>query len=352
MFTKLKTLIGFGTPFDHLIIELRKTHCENWKQLLDNYKANNPAAVPDKKITQLGLEIYETIFKKVIADLKITGEEKQSLKEIIDYFNISESEKNEIIAKYSQDAVINLSLEKYQDARLTAEEKAEIELFAAELNITPAQVEVCNKAVARELYKQAVQKAIADNHLSQEEQLSIDQLRKNLGLSEEDLHLDKSTEEKYNYLLFLQALDNGFLPSKPDTVIVLQRNEVTHWETPAKLLISKIVTTGYTSGSRGVSIKVMKGLYYRMGSSRSAPIRQEVSTEYPGVLVITSKRVVFTSASKSFSIPFTQLISFQPYSDGIGLQKANSNYLISITDNKQAEIIFKILTNAINKSYD
>lgn len=352
MFTRLKTLIGLGTPLDKLIIDLRASKCENWKQQFDNYKASNPVPIADKKITKIGLEIYETIFKKVIADLKITGEEKQALNEILTYFSISDEEKNAIMARYSQDAVISLSLEKYNDTILTPEEKEEINLFARELNISEAEVEIIHKAVAKQLYRQAVEKAIADNQLTNAEEQDLVNLAQNLGLSEEEIQLDKATGEKYNYLLFLNALDNGFLPEKPETVIVLQRNETAHWETPAKLLVSKIVTTGYAEGSRGVSIRVMKGVSYRVGSSRSTPIKQEVSYEYPGILVITSKRIVFSSPSKSFSIPFTQLISFDPYSDGLGLQKANSSYLLSIKESQLAEITFKILTNAINKSYE
>lgn len=352
MITKLKNIFGLNSDFDKLVTAVRQNNCDNWKEKFDNFKATNPKPVADKKLSKVGLEIYDTIFKKVISDLKVTSAEKQSLKEIIDYFNISESEINDIKAKYSKDAVKKLSLEKYNDSSLSEDEREEIELFASELNISQTEVEKINKSIAENIYKEAVQKAIADNEVTLNEQETLEQLASKLDLNINEISLDKSTDEAYNYLVLLNALNNGYLPTKSNSVIVLQKNEIAHWEVPASLLISKTVTTGYSGGSRGVSLRVMKGVSYRVGASRSTPIREQVSIKLPGVLVITSKRVVFSSPTKSFSIPFTQLISFDPYSDGLGLQKGNSSYLLSLANNKSGEVTFKVLTNAINRTYE
>lgn len=352
MINKLKSILGLNSDFDNLVLEIRQNNCENWKEKFDNFKATNPKTIADKNLSKIGLEIYDTIFKKVIADLKVTSLEKHALKEIIDYFNISDNDVNEIKAKYSKDAVKKLSLEKYSDSFLSEEEREEIELFASELNISQIEVEKINKSVAENIYKDAIQNAISDNEVTLNEQETLEQLASKLDLNVDDLNLDKSTNETYNYLILLNALNNGYLPSKQNAVIVLQKNEIAHWEVPASLLTSKTITTGHTGGSHGVSIRIMKGVSYRVGASKSTPIKEQVSIKHPGVLVITSKRVVFSSPIKSFSIPFTQLISFDPYSDGLGLQKENSSYLLSLTSNKLGEVTFKILTNAINRTYE
>lgn len=352
MITKLKNIFGLNSDFDKLVSAVRQNNCDNWKEKFDTFKETNPKPVADKKLSKIGLEIYDTIFKKVISDLKVTSEEKQSLKEIEDYFNISESEINSIKAKYSKDAVKKLSLEKYSDSFLSDDEREEIELFASELNISQADVDKINKGIAESIYKDAVQKAIADNEVTLNEQETLEQLANKLDLNINEVSLDKSTDETYNYLVLLNALNNGYLPSKSNSVIVLQKNEVAHWEVPASLIVSKTVTTGYAGGSRGVSIRVMKGVSYRVGASKSTPIREQVSIKHPGVLVVTSKRIVFSSPTKSFTIPYTQLISFDPYSDGLGLQKGNSSYLLSLANNRSAEVTFKMLTNAINRTYE
>lgn len=352
MIAKLKSIFGLNSDFDKLVISVKENNCDNWKEKFDNFKATNPKPLADKKLSKVGLEIYDIIFKRVISDLKVTSEEKQSLKEIIDYFNISGEETNNIKEKYSKDAVKKLSLEKYSDSFLTDAEREEIELFASELNISQEEVEKINKSVAENIYKEAVQKAIADNAVTLDEQETLEQLANKLDLNLNEISLDKSTDETYNYLVLINALNNGYLPAKPTSAIVLQKNEIAHWEAPASLLVSKTITTGYSSASRGISIRVMKGVSYRVGASKSTPIREQISIKHPGVLVVTNKRVVFSSSAKSFTIPFTQLISFEPYSDGLGLQKSNSSYLLSLANNKSAEVTFKMLTNAINRTYE
>lgn len=272
MITTLKSIFGLSSDFDKLVLDIRQNNCDNWKEKFDNFKATNPKPVVDKKLSKIGLEIYDTIFKKVISDLKVTSSEKQSLKEIVDYFNISENEVNGIKAKYSKDAIKKLSLEKYSDSFLSEDEREEIELFASELNISQAEVEKINKSIAENIYKEAVQKAIADNEVTVNEQETLEQLANKLDLNLNEISLDKSTDESYNYLVLLNTLNNGYLPTKTNSVIVLQKNEVAHWEVPASLLVSKTVTRGYTGGSRGVSIRVMKGVSYKVGASRSTPI--------------------------------------------------------------------------------
>jgi hypothetical protein len=352
MLNKLKNIFGLDSDFDKLVADIRYNNCENWKEKFDNFKATTQKSIKDKKLAKIGLEIYDTILRKVISDLQITNSEKQSLKEIIDYFNISDSEVDEIKGKYSMDAIKRLSLEKYSDSFLSQDEREEIELFASELNISQAEVEKINKSNAENIYKDAVQKAISDNEVTFDEQETLEQLATKLELNVDEIGIDKHTDETYNYLLLLNALNNGYLPTKTNSIIVLQKNETTHWEAPASLLISKIITTGYSGSSRGVSIRIMKGVSYKVGTSRSAPIKEQVSIKHPGILIITSKRVVFSSNTKSFSVPFTQLISFDPYSDGLGLQKSNASYLLSLANDRSAEVTFKILANAINRTYD
>jgi len=75
---------------------------------------------------------------------------------------------------------------------------------------------------------------------------------------------------------------------------------------------------------------------------------KSVNTNHQGVFVVTNKRVVFAASQQSFSIPFTQLHSFDTYTDGIGLQKNDTELLLQFYDKQMSEVVFKVLTNAIN----
>ena len=71
-----------------------------------------------------------------------------------------------------------------------------------------------------------------------------------------------------------------------------------------------------------MSVRIMKGVYYRAGMSMGQPIQtQYLSTEARGDLVITSRNVYFVSSSKSLKIPIKKIISVQAYSDGIQITR-------------------------------
>jgi hypothetical protein len=82
------------------------------------------------------------------------------------------------------------------------------------------------------------------------------------------------------------------------------------------------VKTYYRGGYSGVSIKIAKGLYYRTGAFRGNPVRSsEMTLIGSGLLGITNMHIFFSSLNKNFRIPYNKIITFNPYEDGLGLQK-------------------------------
>lgn len=334
-----------------LLKTIKNDNYKNWDAHFENFNSTSPKKANPLKLKSLGLEIYERNLKEVISDYNVTDEERQELVKIKSYFQLSEESINSIKAKYAKGAVNNLSKQRLGDNQLTDDEVKEIELLAKELNISQEEVSRINQRNAAELYESALKQVVSDKMVTFEEQEQLESLALQLGINPDQISIDKKLSENYSFLVLLNALDHGYLPEVDSPSIILQKNEVAYWEISANLLVSKVVTTGYTGGSRGVSIRVMKGVSYRVGSSRSIAIKEQVTTKYPGVLVITSKRVVFAASQKSFSIPFTQLISFEPYSDGIGFQKNNKELILQFNDKKISEVIFKVITNAVNANF-
>src|SRR5690606_10190852 len=76
----------------------------------------------------------------------------------------------------------------------------------------------------------------------------------------------------------------------------------------------------YVGGSQGVGVRVMKGVYYRIGSFKGEAIntteRVHVDT---GILVLTNKHMYFAGPAKSLRLPYSKIVSFQPFSDGVGI---------------------------------
>jgi hypothetical protein len=78
------------------------------------------------------------------------------------------------------------------------------------------------------------------------------------------------------------------------------------------------IRTSYVGRSQGVSVRLMRGVYYRVGGFRGEPIRTEyLSEEGTGNLTITTHNVYFVAPRKAFKLPIQKIISVQLYSDGI-----------------------------------
>jgi len=346
MFKKLfQSLSSTGKLYQ----DIRNDNYKNWESHFDNFNSTNAKKADPVQMQSLGLEIYEHNLIEVIQDYAITDGEKEILTRIKNYFQLPEEAINSIKSKYAKTALNNLSKQKLADNHLTAEEIEEMGLFARELNIPQEEVNRVNQKNASELYENAVKQVLADKMVTVDEQQSLKILARQIGINMREATIDKKLREEYYFLTLLNALNQGYLPEVKPPAIETQPNEVACWEISSNLVAARTLNTGQYK-SEGVRIKVEKGASYQLGSSRNTPMRGEVSANHQGVFVITNKRVVFAASQQSFSIPFTQLHSFDAYADGIGLQKDDTELLLQFYDKQMAEVVFKVLTNAINTS--
>lgn len=84
--------------------------------------------------------------------------------------------------------------------------------------------------------------------------------------------------------------------------------------------------TQYVGRSHGMSFRVMKGVYYRVGAFRGEPIStQYLSNEGRGVFLLTNRNVYFWSPQKSAKIPIRKILAVHPYSDGLQITRDAAN---------------------------
>jgi hypothetical protein len=333
-----------------LFRDIRNDNYKNWEIHFNNHNSSSSKKADPAKLQSFGLEVYEANLKEVIQDYSISDGEKEILTSIKTFFQLSDTDINEIKSKYAKTAVTQLSKQKLVDNQLTPDEVEEIGLLARELNISEEEVKRINQRNAAELYEKAVKQVIADRAVTVDEQRQLKQLAQQLGINIREAEIDKRLKDDYYYLALLNALDQGSLPKCKPPSIAIQDDEVAYWEISSNLVFTRSNTTGFFGHDSGVRLKVAKGVSYKLGSCRRTAIREQVNTNEQGVFVVTSKRVVFAASRQSFSIPFTQLSSFDTYADGIGLQEQNMELLLQFYDKQMSEVVFKVLTNAINAS--
>lgn len=158
------------------------------------------------------------------------------------------------------------------------------------------------------------------------------------------------------YLLpIIKVASVAMLPEdKPLPVVqskgaIIAPGETCHYSKPATFVKTKNVVVGQTSTHSGASIRVMKGMSYRMGESHSRTIRGNVQEKTTGILTVTNKRIVFSANKGTFDKPLSSLSSITPYKDGIGFQFGSQQFPLITSD---AAYIYQIVSRVVNGSGD
>ena len=317
---------------------------EKFKDKISIFKEKNPK-INRFLLNIIGKKLYVELLERALYDLYLSDDEIMDLNTVINDFSLKPNFIKSVKSKYAEVAINKLSEIKLQDNILEDKEKDEIYQLAEYLEFPKTRVDEINKNNAIKIYNKYKDQALSDKRLSPDEEKELEQLRKNLQLSEDDIPTGENDKKELAYYKLLWEIENGYLP-ETQPPILLQKSEICHYVTDADRIETKIERTGYVSGSRGVSIRIAKGITYRVGSTRGYPIKEEVTYKYPGMLCLTNKRIIFHADKKGFVIPLKSLISLDTYSDGIKLFKSTTNYLLQYGEN-ESDLVPLLVTSVL-----
>ena len=136
------------------------------------------------------------------------------------------------------------------------------------------------------------------------------------------------------------------LPTIIASNLLLSTGEVCHYSQQATYVKTKNVVVGYSGGSRGTSIRLAKGVSFRVGASKSAPVRGNVQERTNGILSITNKRIVFSANKGAFDKNISSLSAATPYRDGIAFQFGEHQYPL---ETKESQYIYQLLNRIVNE---
>jgi len=121
-------------------------------------------------------------------------------------------------------------------------------------------------------------------------------------------------------------LRSGNIPimKEGDSPIILKRNEEHLFSMP-DIRLKEPRSVRKSSGTYGgPRVRIAKGVSIGVGSfGATSESHKEIRDIDVGTLTITSKRIVFTGTKKTKNIPLAKIISMNPYSDGIGINREN-----------------------------
>lgn len=124
----------------------------------------------------------------------------------------------------------------------------------------------------------------------------------------------------------LRDIMEGKVPSRVEVVngnlpFNFQKGEQLVWVFPNVEYLEDKTRREYVGRSAGVSVRIAKGVYYRTGAFRGHPVeRTERVSLGRGVLAVTTKHIYFSGA-KSFRVRHDKIVTYTPFSDGVGIIK-------------------------------
>lgn len=174
-------------------------------------------------------------------------------------------------------------------------------------------------------YEKAVERVLDDHVLTEAEEAALVALQQALPISQQ--HLDKNGAiSKLAQAALLRDISNGVISQRVEFIgalpFNLQKSETLVWIFQKVEYFEEKTRTQYVGGSSGVSFRIAKGVYYRTGGFKGERVQTAETVHVDnGMLGVTTKHIYFSGSSKRFRINYNKIVSFEPYSDGIGLQR-------------------------------
>jgi hypothetical protein len=179
-------------------------------------------------------------------------------------------------------------------------------------------------------YAQSQTKVIAaDQRASTEELQALDDIGAALGV---DIKLDKATSKTLTRYRWLWLIENGQPPAIP-VDISLQKGEEAYFTTLARWAELRTKTVRINYSGLTASIRIAKGVRWRVGTIVPQRITQEQLTVLnSGILYITNKRVILRGKNKNMAVRLDALLGIRVFSDGIQLDKATGRSPVVLID--------------------
>lgn len=174
-------------------------------------------------------------------------------------------------------------------------------------------------------WERAVDRAFDAGVLTEKEETNFVNLIKHFSISKTQLDHNEAFKKIVKGAV-LRDVMNGIIPEgmniDGNLPFNLQKTEKIIWVFNGVDYYEQVKKTQYLGGSQGFSIRIAKGVYYRTSSFKGERVEtHETIHADTGLLGITNKHIYFSGGQKSFRIRYDKIVSFKPYSDGIGLQR-------------------------------
>ncbi len=233
------------------------------------------------------------------------------------------------------------------DSELSVEETHKLAELQKEFGLSADDVKGIHKTSVASVFSNIG----SDKRITDDEKNALEKMLSHFNLTKTDIAFNQDSFNKY-YTLAL--VDKGVLPTidnaQAEVNIVFKEGEALHWAVAGSLMKRKKVTTRVNYGGLTGSIKIMKGVRYRVGSIGVSSVSKEIlDNEDSGAFYVTNQRIGYLGYRKQFSFPFKKIGSLELRSDGLHIFKDGKEapYILELRD---YEVPLAMISFILNKA--
>lgn len=290
-------------------------------------------------------ELYSSYLNYCLVDKALSKNELDELKHLKDILSLTD---NDVIEIHNNivGAIYKKSLiEVVADGQIDKSEENFLNKLKEDLHLSTDFAIKLSDQVSGQFVQDFFNNAISDERLSPSEEEQFELICKNLNVNAK---IDEKTKSILNRYKLFWVIENAAIP-EIEVQISLEKNEKCYFQTSCNWCEKRTVTQRVNYGGTTASIKIMKGVRYRVGTFKPQRITSEEWKQIDtGTMYLTNKRVIFLGQAKSLNIKLAKILSFTPYSDGVELTKdAGRSPMITFTNN--ADVFSLILSRLLNE---
>lgn len=287
-------------------------------------------------------EFYAAYLYQCLSDKFLSSQEESELSHLKKLLGLSDAKVAHMHQRLAGIVYKQTLDECIVDGRMDAKEKAFLSKLQIDIRLTDKTVDSISTATKSKYVNAFIEKILSDGRLSPDEEKELQSINHSLDV---DLQLSDKTKASFNrYREFWNIENKDLVPI--ESGINLQKTEVCYFNIPVQWYELRTTTRGYSYQGPSVRVRIMKGFYYNVGSISS---HKHTATNLKlidsGQLYLTNKRVIFMGSLGNKNVPYTKILSFTPYTDGIEVDKdaGKSPFLKMNGDIEKISLIFSKL---------
>lgn len=191
--------------------------------------------------------------------------------------------------------------------------------------------EMDQQELAVEVWHMVVPTLIEDGLLTTADDEALERYLEHFELPQEELERGGTARLYLHASTLRRSIDGDFL-DLPDAAAKLGhripfnllKSETLVWLVQNAHYSTIDTMREFRGSSHGLSIRIASGLYYRPSAFSGRSVTSEKTTHVDtGMLGITTKHLYFHGPAKRFRVRYDRIVSFEPYSDGLGFMRDN-----------------------------